>query len=110
MGSIVAVLGTIIPPFVIISLISIFYQEFKSNKIFAIALQVMRAGVAAVILDVVIGLAKNIIETKNIIYIILMIVAFIATYFFKLSAMYIIFLCLAIGVTAAMLKYRKEGK
>lgn len=110
MGSIVAVLGTIIPPFVIISLISIFYQEFKSNKIFAIALQVMRAGVAAVILDVVIGLAKNIIETKNIIYIILMIVAFIATDFFKLSAMYIIFLCLAIGVTAAMLKYRKEGK
>lgn len=108
LGSIVAILGTIIPPFVIISLISVFYEEFKSNQIIAIALQVMRAGVAAVILDVVVNLGKNVIKTKNVLYIIVMAIAFIATYFFNLGAMYIIFSCLGIGLISVFLDYRKE--
>ena len=110
LGSIVAILGTIIPPFVIISLISIFYKQFKSNQVIAIALQVMRAGVAAVILDVVVNLAKNVIKTKNVLYMTVMIVAFIATYFFNLGAMYIIFSCLGIGLISVFLNYRKEKR
>ncbi len=110
LGSIVAVFGTIIPPFVIISLISIFYEEFKSNHVIAIALQVMRAGVAAVILDVVVNLGKNVIKTKKVLYIIVMIVAFIATYFFHLGAMYTIFFCIGIGLITVLLDYRKEKK
>lgn len=108
LGSIVAILGTIIPPFAIISIISVFYKEFKSNQVIAIALQVMRAGVAAVILDVVVNLGKNIIKTKNLIYITVMVVSFIATYFFGLGAMYIIFSCLGIGIISVLGDYRKE--
>ena len=58
-GSLVAILGTALPPMIIISVISVFYTQFRSNRIIAIALQVMRAGVAAVIFDVVINLAKS---------------------------------------------------
>jgi chromate transporter len=110
LGSIVAILGTIIPPFAIISLISIFYKEFKSNQVIAIALQVMRAGVAAVILDVVVNLGMNIIKKKNVLYVIVMVVAFIATYFFNLGAMYIIFFCLGIGLINVLLDTRKARK
>ena len=53
LGSLTAILGTIIPPMLIISVISLFYTEFRTNTYIAIALQVMRAGVAAVIMDVV---------------------------------------------------------
>lgn len=108
LGSIVAILGTIIPPFIIISLISVFYEGFKSNQVIAVALQVMRAGVAAVILDVVVNLGKNVVKTRNNLYIIVMVVAFIATYFFNLGAMYIIFSCLVIGLITVLLDYRKE--
>lgn len=108
LGSIVAILGTIIPPFIIISLISVFYKQFKNNEAIAIALQVMRAGVAAVILDVVVNLAKNVIKLKNILYIIVMLVAFIGTYFFNVGAMYIIFSCLVIGLVTVLIDYRKE--
>ncbi|WP_040213208.1 chromate transporter [Clostridium polynesiense] len=108
LGSIVAILGTIIPPFVIISLISIFYNEFKNNQVVAVALQVMRAGVAAVILDVVVNLGKNIVNTKNMLYITVMAAAFIATYFFNLGAIYIIFACLGIGLFKVLLDCRKE--
>ena len=52
-GSLIAILGTALPPMIIISVISYFYVQFRSNQIIATALQVMRAGVAAVIFDVV---------------------------------------------------------
>ncbi|MEG1411462.1 MAG: chromate transporter [Terrisporobacter sp.] len=97
-GSLVAILGTIIPPMVIISVISLFYTQFRTNKYIAIALQVMRAGVAAVIFDVVINLTKNVAKTKRILYISMMIISFIATYLFGISAMLIILICLGIGV------------
>lgn len=109
-GSLVALLGTILPPFIIISLISVFYSQFKNNEVISIALQVMRAGVAAVILDVVINLGKNVVKTKNLLYIIVMVVAFIATYLFNVGALYIIFTCLAIGLITVYLNCRKEKK
>lgn len=98
LGSLVAILGTSLPPMLIISVISYFYVQFRSNKIIAIALQVMRAGVAAVIFDVVINLAKNVCATKRILYIGLMVCAFTASIFFDVSAMVIILSCLAVGM------------
>lgn len=111
LGSLVAVIGTSIPPMVIISLISLFYEQFRQNAIIATALQVMRAGVAAVIFDVVINLAKNVCHTKRVLYIALMIIAFVATYFFNVSAMIVILSCLFVGfidLGVSMIK-RKDG-
>lgn len=102
-GSLVAVLGTILPPMVIISLICVFYQQFRTNTYIAIALQVMRAGVAAVIMDVTLDLAKNVIKAKSAFYTGLMIIAFCATYIFGVSAMLIILMCLFIGIGNVMI-------
>lgn len=107
-GALVAVLGTAIPPMVIISIISVFYQQFRENRFIATALQVMRAGVAAVIFDVVFNLAKNVINTKRALYITVMVVAFVSTYVFGVSAMMIIFACLAIGVMELVLDLKKK--
>lgn len=97
-GALVAVLGTILPPMVIITIISFFYDQFRSNAVIAIALQVMRAGVAAVIFDVVLNLAMKVLQTKQILYISLMFIAFICTTLFNMSAMLIILCCLGVGV------------
>ena len=50
----------------------------------------MRAGVAAVIFDVVINLAKNVFKARRILYIAMMIIAFVCTYFLGVSAMIVI--------------------
>ena len=50
LGSLSAVFGTILPPMIVLSIISLFYNQFRTNKYIAVALQVMRAGVAAVYL------------------------------------------------------------
>lgn len=111
-GSLTAILGTILPPIIIISIISLFYEQFRTNPYIATALQVMRAGVAAVIFDVVINLAGNVIKTRRILYIVMMVAAFVATYLFDVSAMIIIFVCLAIGLVDLWitLNRKKKGK
>lgn len=110
LGSFVAVLGTCIPPIAIISIIAVFYDQFRENPVIATALLVMRAGVAAVIIDVVINLASNIIKTKSILYISLMVVAFIMAYVIGISAMTIILLCIAVGIVTLLLDLMKSKK
>lgn len=109
LGSLTAIFGTILPPMVIISVISLFYEQFRTNPYIATALQVMRAGVAAVIFDVVINLAGNVLKTKRVLYIVMMIAAFIAAYLLDVSAMLVILTCLGIGLAdlAVTLKKRK---
>lgn len=64
-GAILAVLGTVLPPLIIISIISMFYQAFRNNVIVSMAMRGMLCGVAAVICDVVINMAKSIFQKKT---------------------------------------------
>lgn len=107
-GALISVLGTIIPPVVIISVISVFYEQFRENKIIALALQVMRAGVAAVIFDVVITLLQNLFHARQPILIVLAVAAFIASFIFGVSAIVIILICAAIGLLMTLL-HKKGG-
>ncbi len=107
-GSLAAVLGTILPPMFVISLICVFYTEFRQNLYIAAALQVMRAGVAAVILDVTWNLAKNVWNSHSVFYTSLMALSFCGAYFFGVSAMIIILICLVIGITEAVLTSNKK--
>lgn len=111
-GTIVAILGTAIPPMTIISLISIFYSQFRENQVIATALQVMRVGVAAVIFDVVLNLAKNVWKTKKSLYIAMMVISFLATAIFDVSAMLVILICLGIGILDVLISIiqKKEKK
>ena len=97
-GALLSILGTSLPPLVIITIISLFYVEFKSNIIIALLLKGMQAAVTAVIIDVVINLAIGIIRDKKAIQLIIMISAFIATYVFKINVAYIILTCIFIGL------------
>ena len=107
-GSLTAVLGTILPPMIIISIISVFYEQFRTNPYIVVALQVMRAGVAAVIFDVVINLAGNVVKTKRILYIAMMVIAFIAVWLLDVSAMAVILTCLGIGLLDLLFTFRKK--
>lgn len=107
-GMVTAVIGTIIPPITILSIISLFYKAFATNPYVALTLKGMQAGVAAVILDVVFGLGKNVVKEKSAILIAIMIVAFIATFVFKVNVMYIILVAMAIGVGISLYNLKKN--
>ena len=109
-GAVICTLGAILPPLIIISIISVFYNQFRDNAYISVALQVMRAGVAAVIFDVVLGLAGNIFRTKSILWIGLMAAAFAATCFFNVSAVVIILICGTVGLLQIKHEERKEER
>ena len=109
-GSLTAVGGTILPPMILLSLIAVFYDWFRQNAVVNTALTAMRAGVAAVICDVVINLAKNVLGTRRPLYIALMVITFILGYFLNISAMYIILGCLATGILCVIFDQRKKGR
>ncbi len=108
LGSVIAVLGTILPPMIIISLISLCYEQFRTNEVIATALQVTRAGVAAVIIDVTLNLAGKVLKIKRTMYTLMMIICFIAVAVFKVRAIIIILTCLLIGIIDAVIACRKE--
>ena len=64
-GAVTAIIATIIPPFLIISLISVCYELFRDNFIVSQLLEGMQAGVAAVIAAVVWEMGDGIVRGKD---------------------------------------------
>ena len=98
LGVIVGVIATIIPPFFIISVVSLFYNAFKDNMYIALVLEGMQAGVGAVITSVVYEMALGLTQEKSIMSILIMIGAFIGNYFLKINVVWIILLCILLGI------------
>ena len=108
-GALVTVVGATLPPLIIISIISAFYQAFRDNKYVAMA--GMLAGVAAVIFDVVINMAAPILKKKRWLPIAVMLAAFVATRFFSVNIILIILVCGVIGALDTLyLQKRGEKK
>ena len=108
-GALVSLLATVIPPMVIISALTLSYNNIKDN-IFVISLyKGMQAGAAAVILNLVYKMGKDLVKDKNIVIIILLITAFIAAFIFKLSVPLIILTAACIGVSYSYYKLYKKG-
>lgn len=110
LGMVTAVLGTVLPPITILSIISLFYAAFAANPYVALVLKGMQAGVAAVILDVVWGLGTNVVKTKTAIYMVVMAVAFVATFVYGVNVIYIILAAGLLGVVLAMVQRKKGGE
>lgn len=109
MGMLIAVLGTILPPMLILSVISLCYQAFASNLYVALILKGMQAGVAAVILDVVCGLGGNVIKQKRPILLVIMALAFLANMVWKVNVIYIILASALMGILLEFMG-RKRGE
>jgi len=109
-GMLTAVLGTIIPPMVILSVISFFYNAFATNPYVALVLKGMQAGVAAVILNVVSELGIKVLKDRSTVHMAVMVLAFLATFFFHCNVIYIILAASLVGIGTALWKYRKEAK
>lgn len=100
-GVITAIVATIIPPFVIISLISVFYNAFRDNRIVSEVLKGMQAGVGAVIAAVVYEMGAGIVRERKILSMLIMLFSFVATCFFGVNVVYVVLLCILLGILRA---------
>ncbi|WP_249029553.1 chromate transporter [Tannockella kyphosi] len=108
-GALVAILGTVLPPLIILSGISFVYVAFRDNIIVNAVLKGMQAGVAAVIFDVVFDLSATIFKKKDVSYIIVMFLAFVVTQFLGVNVMFIIISCACFGIVKSWYSLKKGG-
>ncbi len=106
-GALITTLGTVLPPLILLSIISYFYVAFKQNIYINAALGAMAAGVAAVVIDVVIKMYKNVMQDKRNDSLIIMILVFIAGYFLNINIIFIILTVIAYGVLITLKEKRK---
>ena len=96
-GALISILGTIIPPFTIISVISHFYIAFRNNRYVSLVMEGMLIGVAAVIADLVISMAWDVIRKKRLTPFLMLVVSFILVEFLDLNIIILILLAGLIG-------------
>ena len=104
-GVLVSVLGAILPPFIIITAISFFYNAFKSNFIVQAVLTGMKAGVSAVIISVVFDMASGIVKSKDMINLLIMVIVFIANYFLGVNVIWCILGAAAVGAIRTAIRF-----
>lgn len=105
-GAFLTVLGTVLPPLVIITAITFFYMAFRDNQVIRTLFRGMQAGIAAVIADVVINMAAKIIKDRRVLPITVMALSFLAASFFDVSIIVILLVSGLLGVYTA---FRARG-
>lgn len=106
-GAMVTVLGTIIPPLVIMTALAYIYIAVRDNVIVNNVLLGMQAGVAAIIVNVVYNMGKRIVVQKKIIPILVMIATLIAGIIYQVNILWLLLFSGIIGAltTVWQLKY-----
>lgn len=107
LGALVSLAGTVLPPLLIITIVSYFYIAFKDNMIVRGVINGMLAGVAAVILGVVIKMIKDLLKSRDKVTLLLMLSCFVVVACIKVAM--VIPLYAILGIICSYLKAKNQG-
>lgn len=110
LGSVVTVLGTVLPSLLILSAVSFFYTLLRDNPIVDRAMTGMQAGVAAVICDVVLTMGIGVVKENRVLPVLLMGVSFVAVQFFDGNVFAVLAICALVGVIDGAVRKKKGGR
>ena len=107
-GVVVSVLGAILPPFVILTIVSFFYTAFKDSFLIQSLLSGMRAGVSAAILSIVWDMFLGLVKGKDWVLVAVMAVTFVLNYFVHVNVVWLILGTALFGVVRTLLRQRRQ--
>ncbi|MFA5570742.1 MAG: chromate transporter [Sphaerochaetaceae bacterium] len=109
-GAFATLLGTVTPPLITLTLLSYIYEIVKNNAYVQMTFYGMSIGVAIVIVDAVLTMAKTVLSDKKWFPLVVMILAFVATYILHINIVLIILSCAAIGALSILFVAKEEAK
>lgn len=115
LGAAVSLFAAILPPLIIITVISFFYEAFADNTAVAAVLRGMRAGVCAVILDAVITLIEKMMKdfsrqsAVSWLRVAMIPASFLAVFALKINAAIVILAGALIGIVITLIT-KKAGE
>lgn len=108
LGAIVAMLGVVLPSFIVITIVAKFYEAYRKSKVMSGAMVGLKPAVVALIATSVISLSKNVIDyanlltKENLISFVIIVVAGVLCYK-KKSPIIIISISAALGIIMGVL-------
>ena len=107
LGALVSAIGAVLPPLILLSLISVGYQAFCENVIVKALLRGMQAGVAAVITSVVLDMGAKPCKERDYLSIFIMVACFVLNYFLNVNVVLLIVAAALIGIVRT--KWAERG-
>jgi len=109
-GALAAVCGCALPPLLVMIIVTFFYNSLIANPYVALFLKGMQFGVAAMLLDVLLGLISNALKKEKIYPIILIVLSFLYIRFLRWSVFFLAGGCIVLGTVRALINRKKEEK
>lgn len=110
-GLLVSCLGAILPPLVILSVVSAWYEAFCTNPSVEAVLRGMQAGVAALIVDIVVDMWRMIFRKKVWWLSVMVPGSFLASFVFQVNIAFILVFCCALSLWRVRVELRRnEGR
>lgn len=106
-GAVISALGTVIPPFLIILIISFFYNSFIENALVAGFMRGILCSAAALVINVAFDLSAGLIKNKNKLGLVLFILSFTAIRLLGLKSMLVLLAAITIGTFKSLLRCKK---
>lgn len=115
LGMLATMLGSIIPPFFVITGLYYFYDAIKDFTVVSFIMAGMQAGVCGVIISLVIDMWNSTIKQKSVFSVVMLVLSFVITFslqfFFNISVViYTVILSAILGVAFSYLSYFYEQK
>ena len=105
-GSAAAVLGCILPPFLVMALVTLFYEAIVGNPVVALFMRGMQLGVVGMLLNVCLGLFRNVTSDGIAYSLVVVVLAFLYIRLTGCSVLYLALACAAAGAIKVALGAR----
>lgn len=107
-GVLISCIAAILPPLFILSIVSAFYEMFITNAIVAAVLKGMEAGVAALMIDLVVDMCAMIMKERSIFLSAMIPLAFLGNFVLHINAVYILIACCLFCIGKTLWNRKKE--
>ena len=96
-GALLTMVGTVLPPMIILSVISLFYRQFRDNRVISLLLKGMQAGVAAVLIHLTFTMCQTALQGRRPVFLLLLIGSAVAVIGFNVDVILTILVCAVVG-------------
>lgn len=103
LGALASVLGVIIPPFIMMIIVTFFYTFISTNQYVRIFINGMQMGVCAMLLDVVLGLFSGVVKFNKLFYYVIVLLSFLYVRLTDYSIFFLALICILIAVIKSLL-------
>lgn len=106
-GAVISCIAAVTPPLIILGIVSVWYQAFAANRLIAAVLRGMQAGVAALIVDLIVDMCRAVLKERSLLLMLMIPGAFAASFLFSVNVALILIVCCALCIVRVFLRKKK---